>query len=60
MKGPDVSYHLVTSIDVNPDADSLLMNSIFVEAGTIVFSFCNPSRGPTSTILIDVLRIDVY
>ena len=31
-----------------PAASSRRMNSTFVAAGTIVFSFCSPSRGPTS------------
>lgn len=31
---------------------SLLTSSIFVSADMLVFSFCSPSRGPTSTIRI--------
>ena len=45
--------HLVASIDCSPVMDSLLMNSILVAVGTSCFSFCNPSRGPTSTILTE-------
>lgn len=36
---------------VRPVLASLSINSTFVANGTIVFSFCRPSRGPTSTIL---------
>lgn len=46
-----------------PAAPSLLMSSIFVSGGMTDFSFCSPSRGPTSTIrtkfsgrLVDVAR----
>lgn len=34
----------------NPLFANLLTNSILVSAGMLVFSFCSPSRGPTSTI----------
>lgn len=33
-----------------PVPDSLSMNSILIAVGRISFSFCSPSRGPTSTI----------
>src|SRR5579871_5716011 len=33
-----------------PVSESRRMNSIFVSVGTICFSFCSPSRGPTSTM----------
>lgn len=42
---------LVASITGNLVALSKLINWIFVSAGTNDFSFCRPSRGPTSTIL---------
>ena len=38
----------VVSIVPSPAASSRRMNSTLVAAGTIVFSFCRPSRGPTS------------
>jgi hypothetical protein len=38
------------SIVLNPVDDSFSIKLIFVSNGTGVFSFCNPSRGPTSTI----------
>src|ERR1700756_4157445 len=34
-----------------PAADKRLINSILIAVGTNSFSFCSPSRGPTSTIL---------
>jgi hypothetical protein len=40
------------SIVVTPVAASFSINWIFVSNGTIFFSFCSPSRGPTSTILM--------
>lgn len=33
-----------------PVPASLSTNSIFVARGTVCFSFCSPSRGPTSTM----------
>lgn len=36
---------------LSPVCDNLLINSILTEVGTTDFSFCRPSRGPTSTIL---------
>ena len=38
----------VVSIVCRPAASRRRMNSTFVAAGTTVFSFCRPSRGPTS------------
>src|SRR5438132_11005119 len=42
---------LVTSISVRPASCSMCTSWIFTSAGTICFSFCRPSRGPTSTNL---------
>jgi hypothetical protein len=39
---------LPASISLKPVCASLSINSIFVFNGMTVFSFCNPSRGPTS------------
>ena len=56
-----ILFNLVASMVFNPAADSLLMNSILVAVGTICFSFCRPSRGPTSTILtVDPLTVGVF
>src|SRR5688572_14936662 len=41
---------LVASIVRRPVADSRSISSIFAAVGTIAFSFCSPSRGPTSTM----------
>src|SRR5690625_2650617 len=41
---------LVASTTRRPVCDRRLMNSILVAVGTTAFSFCSPSRGPTSTI----------
>lgn len=41
---------LVASTIGNPEETSILISSTFTEVGTISFSFCNPSLGPTSTI----------
>lgn len=38
------------SMVVKPVFASLSTKSIFVASGTVCFSFCNPSRGPTSTM----------
>ena len=38
------------SIVRSPVCASLFTNSIFVATGIDCFSFCNPSRGPTSTM----------
>lgn len=35
---------------VNPVLASLSTSSILVARGTVCFSFCSPSRGPTSTM----------
>ena len=40
----------VASTWVRPAAASRSINSIFTLVGTMVFSFCSPSLGPTSTI----------
>jgi len=40
----------VASMDVNPAAARRAMRSILVAVGTMAFSFCSPSLGPTSTI----------
>jgi hypothetical protein len=40
---------LVTSISRNPAACRRWTSSILTAASTICFSFCSPSRGPTST-----------
>src|SRR6186713_2614110 len=42
---------LVTSISRRPACCSRCTSSILTAAGTICFSFCRPSRGPTSTSL---------
>src|SRR5687768_15215037 len=42
---------LVTSISFSPAACSRCTSSILTLAGTGSFSFCSPSRGPTSTSL---------
>src|SRR6187455_920785 len=42
---------LVTSISVRPASCRRCTSSILTAAGTGAFSFCKPSRGPTSTIL---------
>src|SRR5215208_3769515 len=42
---------LVTSISVRPASCRRCTRPIFTSAGTGSFSFCRPSRGPTSTIL---------
>jgi hypothetical protein len=41
---------LVASTTGNPEETSIFINSTFTVVGTICFSFCNPSLGPTSTI----------
>jgi len=41
---------LVASTTGNPEDTSLWINSTFTSVGTIFFSFCSPSLGPTSTI----------
>ena len=41
----------VTSIAPKPAAVSRSTSSTLTSAGIICFSFCSPSRGPTSTIL---------
>ena len=38
------------SIVFRPVRANLRISSIFVSAGMLCFSFCNPSLGPTSTI----------
>src|SRR6266700_2282958 len=40
----------VASTTGRPDSESRLMNCIFCSVGMDTFSFCKPSRGPTSTI----------
>jgi hypothetical protein len=50
------AYHfgdtkLVASMTLSPLSDSLLMNSTLVLVGMVPGSFCNPSLGPTSTIV---------
>src|SRR3954468_18834198 len=42
---------LVTSISLRPASCRRWTSSIFTAAGTGSFSFCSPSRGPTSTSL---------
>src|SRR3954462_9654320 len=42
---------LVTSISVRPASCRRCTSSILTAAGTGAFSFCKPSRGPTSTSL---------
>ncbi|MNT57768.1 hypothetical protein D3C72_1951670 [compost metagenome] len=42
---------LVTSISLSPASCRRCTSSILTEAGTGDFSFCRPSRGPTSMIL---------
>ena len=42
---------LPASIVLKPVFANRCTNSIFVSAGMLVFSFCRPSRGPTSIIL---------
>src|SRR5205085_7841012 len=42
---------LVTSISLRPASCRRCTSSIFTAAGTGSFSFCKPSRGPTSTSL---------
>jgi hypothetical protein len=39
-------------MSLRPDFASRSINSILVVRGIVFFSFCRPSRGPTSTILI--------
>jgi hypothetical protein len=46
------------SIVVNPVFASLSTSSIFVARGIVCFSFCNPSRGPTSTMRTWSARLD--
>src|SRR5690606_27685357 len=41
---------LVASMLCRPVAERRSINSILAAVGTIVFSFCRPSRAPTSTI----------
>lgn len=41
---------LVASTIGNPEETSILISSTFTTVGTMSFSFCNPSLGPTSTI----------
>ena len=41
---------LVDSMALKPVAESRLISSILTSVGTIIDSFCSPSRGPTSTI----------
>jgi hypothetical protein len=40
----------VASMEVSPAAARRAIKSILVAVGTIAFSFCSPSRGPTSTM----------
>ena len=40
----------VASMVVRPQSLSLFISSIFTFVGMICFSFCKPSRAPTSTI----------
>src|SRR4051812_13108087 len=42
---------LVTSISRSPASWSMCTRCTFTSAGTGCFSFCSPSRGPTSTSL---------
>ncbi len=42
---------LVTSISRRPASCNIPTSAILAAAGTWFFSFCRPSRGPTSTIL---------
>lgn len=39
----------VVSTTLSPVSDSRFMNLVLVSIETISFSFCRPSRGPTST-----------
>lgn len=39
---------------------SLSINSIFVAKGIVIFSFCKPSRGPTSTSLTRLSEIGCW
>jgi len=41
---------LVASTTGNPEETNLWISSTFTDVGTIFFSFCRPSLGPTSTI----------
>jgi len=47
---------LVASTTDNPEAASLRISSTFTGVGTMSFSFCSPSRGPTSTIFTHLGR----
>ena len=47
---------LVASTTDNPEVANLFMSSIFTGVGTVFFSFCSPSRGPTSTIFTHLGR----
>jgi hypothetical protein len=42
---------LVTSTTDSPESASISMSTRLVVVSTSCFSFCSPSRGPTSTIL---------
>jgi hypothetical protein len=44
-------------MSVSPVFDSFSINSILVVKGIVFFSFCNPSRGPTSTTLTKLLLV---
>jgi hypothetical protein len=45
---------LVASTTDRPAPTSLCISWIFTDAGTLPFSFCRPSRGPTSTIFTNL------
>lgn len=45
---------LVASTTGNPEDTNLRISSTFTPVGTVFFSFCNPSLGPTSTIFTDL------
>src|SRR5471032_2985538 len=45
------------SMLAKPALDKRFTSSILISAGTFSFSFCRPSRGPTSTILTCLGRL---
>jgi len=47
---------LVASTTDKPAATNLCISCIFTDVGTLPFSFCRPSRGPTSTIFTKLGR----
>ena len=47
----------VVSTTLSPVSDSRFMNLVLVSIETISFSFCRPSRGPTSTSSMVIEKI---